>query len=432
VKNCFLLLILLLASIRFANAADTKVLTLAEARHLALKNHPRINIADFRVSIAKEATAQARSAFFPTITANATAASAVDKDNTRIAAGGLNNPSIYERNAEGLVVNQLITDFGRTANLVSSTKLRMRGETENAAASRAQIILAVDTAYFGALGAQSVVNVATQTVANRRLVFEQTSALASNNLRSDLDVSFARVTLEEGNLLITRAQNELESALTRVSTLIGEPAQMLQVVDEPLAASILSTNLAELVAAALQHRPELLKLRYDREAAMKFAQAERGLHYPVLSAIGAAGVIPFRDESHLPLDNYVAGGVNLSLPIFTGGLYTARQHEAELREKVAEETLREEEDNVMRDVRIGWLNLSSGAERMKITAQLLQHATQALSLAESRYTLGSTSMIELSQAQLNKTAAEIANINARYEFQLQQTGLLFQIGKLGE
>jgi outer membrane protein len=431
VKKFFPLLVLL-ASIRLNGAGDAKVLTLAEARQLALRNHPRISIADYRVNIAREATAEARSAFFPTITANVTAASAVDRDNTRIAAGALNNPSVYERNAEGLTISQIITDFGRTANLASSAKLRMRGETENAAASRAQILLAVDAAYFSALEARSVVNVATQTVATRRLLFDQTSALASNKLKSELDVSFARVTLEEGNLLVTKAENELESALTRVATLIGGPTQQLQIVDEPLAASLFSTNLSELVASALQHRPELLKLRYDRDAAMKFAKAERALHYPVISAIGAVGVIPIRDESHLPLDNYVAGGVNLSLPIFAGGLHSARQHEAELRIKVAEEVLREEEDNVMRDVRIAWLNLTSSAERMKITAQLLKHAAQAFSLAESRYIVGGTSIIELSQAQLNKTAAEIADINARYELQLQQSGLQFQVGALGQ
>ena len=128
----------------------------------------------------------------------------------------------------------------------------------------------------------------------------------------------------------------------------------------------------------------------------------------------------------------MAGGVNLSLPIFAGGLHSARQHEAELRIKVAEEVLREEEDNVLRDVRIAWLNLTSSAERMKITAQLLKHAAQAFSLAESRYIVGGTSIIELSQAQLNKTAAEIADINARYELQLQQSGLQFQVGALGQ
>lgn len=425
-------LALLLVSLRLATAADVKVLTLAEARSLALTNHPRANIAQYRIGIAKEITAEARSAFFPTITANATAASAADRDNTRIAAGGLNNPSIFERNAEGLTINQVITDFGRTANLVSSAKLHSRGEVENAVASRAQIILSVDSAYFAALEARSIVNVATQTVATRRLLFDQTSALASNKLKSDLDVSFARVTLEEGNLLVTKAQNDLESALTRVATLIGQPTDRIAIVDEPLRASSLSTNLSELIESAFQHRPELLKLRYDRDAAIKFAKAEHGLHYPIISAIAGAGVIPIRDETHLPADNYAAAGVNLSLPIFAGGLHVAREREAELRVKVAAETLREEEDNVMRDVRIGWLHLSSSAERMRITAQLLQHATQALSLAESRYTLGSSSMIELSQAQLNKTAADIANIDARYDFQLQQTGLLFQIGKLGE
>jgi outer membrane protein len=420
--------LLLICVVPIALGAANRVLTLSEARQLALTNHPSIAIADYRVSIAKESTAEARSAFFPSITANATAVSAVDRDNTRIAAGGLNNPSVFERNSEGLVVNQIITDFGRTANLVSSAKLRMRGETENAVASRAQIVLAVDAAYFSALEAASVVNVATQTVATRQLLLNQTSALASNKLKSDLDVSFARVTLEEGNLLLTRARNDLSGALTRVATLIGEPTADFDIVDEPLAPSPLSTNMLDLTQFALQHRPELLKLRYDRDAALKFSKAERALHYPVISAIGVAGVIPVRDEEHLLSDNYVAGGVNLSLPIFAGGLHVARQREAALRAKVAEEALREQEENVVRDVRIASLNLQSSAERMRITAELLKNAARALTLAESRYGVGGASIIELSQAQLNKTAAEIANINARYEYQLLQRQLAFEIG----
>ena len=420
--------LLLIGAAVVADGLENRTLTLSEARRLALTNHPSIAIADYRVDIAKESMVATRSAFFPTITANATAASALDRDNTRIAAGGLNNPSVFERNSEGLIVNQVITDFGRTANLVSSAKLRLRGETENAMASRAQIILAVDTAYFAGLQAMSVVDVATQTVATRQLLFDQTSALASNKLKSDLDVSFARVTLEEGNLLVTRARNDLRGALTRIATLIGESPDGLELVEEPLAPSLLSTNALDLTQYALQHRPELIKLRYDRDAARKFASAERALHYPVISAIGVAGVIPLRDEDHLLSDNYVAGGVNLSLPIFAGGLHVARQREAALRAKVADETLREQEENIVRDVRIASLNLQSSAERMRITAELLKNATKALALAESRYRVGGASMIELSQAQLNKTAADIANINARYEYQLLQRQLAFEIG----
>ena len=78
-------------------------------------------------------------------------------ENTRLAAiGALNNPSIFDRNAEGLVLSQLITDFGRTANLTGSAKLQAQAEADNAQATREQILLAVDAAFFAAQQAQSV------------------------------------------------------------------------------------------------------------------------------------------------------------------------------------------------------------------------------------------------------------------------------------
>ena len=135
-------------------------LSRTEARAIALINHPDISVAELREMAARQVNLQARSAYFPTVTANTTAAGTT-QDNTRLAAGAINNPSVYERVAEGVSVTQLITDFGRTANLAAASMLRANAEATNAAATRAQIEMLVDTSYFSALEAQAVLRVAT-------------------------------------------------------------------------------------------------------------------------------------------------------------------------------------------------------------------------------------------------------------------------------
>jgi len=65
-----------------------------------------------------------------------------------------------------------------------------------------------------------------------------------------------------------------------------------------------------------------------------------------------------------------------------------------------------------------------------LTSKLLEHANQAFDLTQARYDLGSSSIVELSQAQLNKTTAEIAQANARYQYHLRRAILDFQIGTL--
>src|ERR1035438_9377587 len=105
-------------TLTIANAEDSPQLTLQEAHQAALRSHPEISVADLKALAARQVTRQFRSGFFPTLSANAVAVGAAN-DNPRLSAiGALNNPSIFDRNAEGLILSQLITDFGRTANQI--------------------------------------------------------------------------------------------------------------------------------------------------------------------------------------------------------------------------------------------------------------------------------------------------------------------------
>jgi outer membrane protein len=424
-------LILLLGLLNFilpALGEDAIPLSLKQAEAMALHKHPKITAAELLALASKQVVRQARSAYFPTITANATAVGTLGDNDTRIAAGGLNNPLILDRNAEGINVTQLIYDFGRTANLTASSKLRSRAEEQNALATRAQILLQVDATYLDALEAQSVLQVAQQTVATRQNLFDQVNELAKNNLKSGLDVSFAKVSLEESKLLLAKSQNDLQGAFATLSTLLAErEPKNYRLIDEPPPAA-LTLDTPQLVEKALANRPDLARLRFEGRAAKKFALAEKDLHYPTISAIGSAGVIPLHD-SRLS-DSYAAAGVNLSVPIFDGFLYSARSKEAQLKARAVEESLRGEENNVIHDVKIAVLNFNYAEERATLTASLVASANDAFELAQARYKVGSSSIVELSQAQLSKTEAEIAQAKARYEYQVRNAILNFQTGAM--
>jgi outer membrane protein len=408
-----------------ADESALQALTLQQAQGIAITNHPRITEAELISLASKQVVRESRSHFFPSINADVTAVDAT-ADNTRIAAGGLNNPLILTREADGLNVSQLITDFGRTANLTSSSKLQSRAQEQNVLATRAEILLAVNSAYFSALQAQSILAVARQTVATRQLTFDQVSELATNKLRSGLDVSFARVDLASSKLLLANANNDLQASFATLSNVLGERGQAnYQLLEAPVPSGGMPED-SQLVQTALRDRPDLMRLRYQRDAASAFAHAEKDLNYPTISAFGAAGILPTHDPAMR--NDYAAAGVNLSLPIFEGMLFTAREKEAQLKSQAFGEALRDAENNVIRDVRIAALNLSYAAEQMKLTVELLASANQAFDLAQARYKVGSSSIVELSQAQLSQTTAEIAQAKAKYEFQTRQSILNFEVG----
>ena len=404
------------------------VLTLADAQKLALRNHPQIAAANYRALAAQEVVKETRAGYFPSANLYADVVGAENED-ARILAGGLNNPSVYDRAAGGLSVSQIITDFGRTANLAASSKYQAQAENQNANATREQVLLQVNIGYFSALEAQAVLHVAQQTVDTRQLLVDQVSLLASNKLKSELDVSFARVALEEAHLLQQRAQNDADNTMTSLSTALGfRDPKLFQLIESSQMSLPRTSDVSQLVETALAARPELLSLRDERDAAQRFAKSQRDARLPIVEAVGLVGAAPTHD-SHLP-DNYAVGGIQLSLPLFAGGLYAARQHEAEFKAQSDSQLLRAAEDNIVRDVHLAWLNVNNALERLHTTEQLVRHAAEAYDLANARYQIGSSSIVELSQAQLSLTSAQIANTNARYNLLIRQASLNYEIGAL--
>ena len=141
---------------------------------------------------------------------------------------------------------------------------------------------------------------------------------------------------------------------------------------------------------------------------------------------GAAGLTPFH-EAGID-DRYAAIGVNVTLPLANGGLYAARQAEAEYKAQALEQSVRDLEARVARDVRVAWLAAETSFNRLDLTSQLLNEATDGLDLAQQRYGLGISSIVELTQAQLALTRAQIEQATARYDYETRAAELRFETG----
>ncbi|HEY2017236.1 MAG TPA: TolC family protein [Bryobacteraceae bacterium] len=404
----------------------TMHLTLAEAQRLAIQNNPQFSSAKYTAAAAYQVPNQYRANFQPNMTGNFTS---VGADNgSRLAAGGLNNPVVYDRVGSGLSVGQMITDFGRTSNLVGMAKLRAEAQDQVTESTRAGILLDTSRAYFALLRAQALLTVADETVKARQLVVDQVSALAESKLKSTLDVSFAKVNLSDAKLLQVQAQNDVQSNEANLATAMGVPGQSGFVLTEEPLPSFLPDRVNDLIRQALQDRPEIKDLRLQQSADQRFVKAEHALYYPNVGVIGTAGFVP-TGYAAIP-GRYGAIGMNISVPIFNGGLFKARQAEAEFQAKAANENITDLENRVTRDVRVAWLNANTAADRMTLTQELLKQAQDAMELSQMRYDNGLGSIVELSQAQLNLTSAQIANTSARYDYQSQRVMVDYQVGAL--
>ncbi|MGA2211755.1 MAG: TolC family protein [Bryobacteraceae bacterium] len=418
---------LLIAVSVTAKAQSPPVLTLQQAQDLAVKNHPQIQAAQYEVNYANQRIVINRSAYYPNVSGDLTASQA--NDLSRFGAGDLAASRLFDREAQGLIVRQLITDSGRTPNLVASARFEAQAATQTSQATRYTVLLDVNRAYFDLLHTQAVVKVAEQTVAARQLLDDQVTELARNKLRSQVDVSFADVNVSEAKLLLLRAQDAVRGALAELGRAMGsdQPADY-QLSEEPLPPGPPASADA-LVPQAIDNRPELAALRASRDAARKFEDAERDLTRPTVSAIAVGGYMPYINTASIPSE-YEGLAANVSIPIFNGHLFSARREAAEQRALEADQRLRDELQRISRDVRIAWASANDAFQRIDVTAQFLRQASLAMQLAQGRYDLSLASIVELTQAQLNVTQAEIENLNAKYDYQTQYSVLQYTLGLL--
>lgn len=407
-------------------AQGAQSLTLQQAEQLAIQNHPQIQAAMNLASAAKAQVTETRSAYYPTAVGSLTGVDA--ENNSRITAGLLNNPTVYERYANGLMVNQLVTDFGRTHELVKSSNLHAQAQQETVVTTRADVLLQVDQAYYDVLKAQAVLTVADQTVKARQVTSDQVTELEKNKIKSGLDVSFANVELAQAQLLLIQAQNNLQASYAQLSAALGFADQRtFTLAEEPLPPAA-PAALSDVIAQALRDRPEIISQRLDTNAAQSYATAERDLKLPTISAVGAAGLTPYGADNIAP--RYAAAGFNVNVPIFNGHLFSSLETEARMRAEAQNQYLRDLQDRIVRDVRTAWLNANSGFQRLSVTQQLLDEANLAFNLAQSRYQLGLSSIVELTQAQLNQTQAQIDQASAKYDYEAEISALNYQMGAL--
>lgn len=403
----------------------TRPITLQEAEATAIKDNPQITVGKLQALEAREFTRETRAALYPQVGLSVTA---VGSDpGSRISAGLLNNPIVYPRVAAGAAVSQLITDFGRTQNLVASSVFQGKAQDQNAIATQQQIVLAVDEAFYNTLETKALLHVAEETVKARQDLVDQVQALTNAKLKSDVDLSFSKVDFARAKLLLLESQNSYEASLSTLSAILGYPdRQDFAPVEPPSQNTPPAVDAAPLIQQALNQRPEVKALADEVTAATKFSKAQHDLWWPTVSASGVVGGAPVRNDN---ITNwYGAAGVNINIPVFNGFLFNARAKSADLDTEVKRKHLQDLQNNIARDVRNSWLDTEKAYERLSVTQQLREQAQLALELSQARYKLGLATIVELSQAQLQKTEADIDDTDARYQYAVSQIFLSYQMG----
>jgi len=409
--------------------AQQPALTLEQATALAIKNHPQISAARNIASEAGQHITESKSAYYPTLDGVVTGSQA--NSLARLGAGALPASALFNRNGEGLQLSELLADFGRRKNLVASSQFQAQAAGQNTQATIYDVVLGVNRGYFGVLQAQAYVNVATETVKARQSLSDQITALANASLKSEYDVGAVNVNLSEAKLMLIRAQDAVERAYSDLARALGvDQVTHYNLSAIPVPAAPVGSP-EPLIQEAIANRPELKGLQLQLQGAQAFEQAEADLKKPTVSLLAVGGALPYinQDPRTAPY-GYEGVGINLDIPIFNGHLFSARREAAHYDALAVSDRVRNLRQQVENDVRDAWISASTAYQRIPVTEQLLKQADLTVQLAQGRYNLGLATVVDITQAQLNLTEAQIENVTATYDYQTADAQLQYTIGAL--
>lgn len=402
-------------------------LTLLEAERLALANHPDIKASLFDEFAANEAVKVVRAGYEPQ--AYGSAVQAVAPGGTRIAAyNALTDPTIIQRTALGVGITQYITDFGRTGDLVQAAEFDFRARSSIANQTRDTVLLDVTQAYFEVLRANALLIVANQTRTERQTLLRQVRALQRAGLRSTLDLAIAERDAATADQLVLEARNRRLDAFAQLTQAIGSDQYRIYRLTDVSTLPEVPPDFTALEIAAQRNSPELLAAQAAGQAAARRALAAGRLSSPTVTGYGFFGVSPFKESNVALASPYSAAGINVNVPIFTGGALRAEKREAQYEEAAANQQEMAERNRLLRDVRVAYEDVKTARGNVEVSRTVLRTADEALRDTTLRYRIGLNSIVDVSQAELARTQAAIAEANARYDFVVQESSLEFATG----
>jgi outer membrane protein TolC len=435
VHALFACLVLLAVSVLPAVAIEPdaeEVLTLSEAIAIALKNQPMIEAQHGQALAAEAKAGQERGAYYPKLsvgtqytriypvspqTSSTTSLAGIPPGSSSIPTSIDSRAATYEQYAATGNLSQLLFDFGRTPARVAASTLGAQAARLELQNVREQIIFKVKEAYYTLLAFEQGRRASEEIIVQYRKRLEYARALFSVGARPKFDVTKAEVELSNQEVQLIKTENGVRQARAQLNNAIGMPNRpAYSVKDNGPDLQWIEQPFEEGLRRAFEHRPDLLSLQKQKEAAEESVKAARRGHYPTFNGFAQGTYV----GTGFPLDHGWTAGVNMSLPLFTGFITSHQVAEAKAGLLVASGKERDLKQTITLELEQGYLALRDAAERIKGTETAVKQGRENLGLANERYSAGLAIAVEVTDAIGAYANALYQNIAAHYDYRIAQ------------
>ncbi|WP_428100829.1 TolC family outer membrane protein [Candidatus Rariloculus sp.] len=426
---------------------------LLEIYQRALQNDPQIRRDEALYLATLELRAMARSAVFPNLRLGASTSASFSENPFGATTGagqvfGIGSEFESDANSWNLNLSQTLFDWSQIKTLRQVDKQITRAEAAFEAARQNLLIRTAET-YFSVLAAEETLAseiVSREAIARqleqaqRRFEVGLIAITEVEQAQANYDLAVANTIQAERVLSIT--QEALRELIGEYITNLAGPTEELPLVrPDPASAD-------DWVSLALRQNLTLISSRLDADIAEDTIAIQRGARYPTLSL--SAGYSDSSTDSTVTLffEDAITGdrfsrpnanpsarsgynwSLNFSVPIFSGGINSARIQQAVYQRRAALEIVELAARQTERQTRDAYLGVISEISRVQALRQAVGSSQTALRATEAGFEVGTQTTVDVLVQQEVLRRAQTNYALSRYDYLMNGLRLKEAAGSL--
>jgi outer membrane protein len=421
-------------------SAQTKALTLDQARQIALERNLSVAQAQNNVESAQAGVLAATGNYLPTLTASGGWNRSQREGPINIQGVSIpNTKTVTNYFSTDLNLNYTIFDgFAREGTYTRSSSTAIATE-QTAARTRQAIVFQVESAYLNVLRNEQLVKVSEENLKRDQRQLERITESNRVGALSRADVYRQQSQVAADELNVINAQNNFDKAKADLVALIGldvnddyaiaDPSISTEIAQSELDASIAEyKNVREVAQRAIAKRPDYVGANESVRAADGGVSSARSGYFPSVSASAGYG-FSNSELSKLTENKSLSWGINLRWSIFDGFGTNQALQSAQVLKKNAELTLQQTERNINVEVKKALLDLDAARKAYEVSQKGVTSATEDRKIAEERYNLGAGTLLDLLTGNAGLVNAQANKVNAVYNYITAKRNVEYSIGE---
>ncbi len=412
--------------------------SLPELIDIAQRENPETRLAWNRARQAALAVGVAEASFLPMLSANAIAGWQKTSTPVRLLLGDRSIDTELHGVVPALALEWLIFDFGQRKAIAEGARITSYAANVLFNGSHQRIIHDVTLAYYHYGSARSRVSVAAQALKNSLFISNAVEQRRQAGLATIVETAQANQQVAHAKLGQVTAQGLEQDAYQAVLAAVGLPPSTQIRISDPPSGELPGSNSAltdEAIQLALSRRPDVLASYAATKAATAGIAAAEAAFLPkiYLAAVAAHSRTNF-DVRGLPNLQQQTGSagvlLGITIPLFDGGLRSARLRDAEIQAEKASDIFQEAQQSAMREMIAASNMLRSALAGYQSATELVGAAQTTHDATLEAYRHGAGTLTAATLAATALLDAQQARIDARTASQTAAANLAFVMGAM--